>query len=179
MEGNHQLDPNELERWERIDGVIYDMSPAPSTEHQRIVRSLLVEIGSYLKGKTCEVFQSPFDVYLNADEAGQYVQPDICIVCNPNKLRLNGCYGAPDMIVEVLSPRTAKKDRTAKLRAYKASGVREYWIIDPLYQLVEVYDLQGEVLFPTVYGVDETVTVGVLEKLDIVLTDIFSASEGK
>jgi Uma2 family endonuclease len=79
------------------------------------------------------------------------------------------------MIVEVLSPRTAKKDKTAKLRAYKASGVREYWIIDPLYQLVEVYDLQGEVLFPTVYGADETVTVRVLEKLDIVLTDIFTA----
>ena len=172
MEVNHH-DPNNLERCERIDGVIYDMTSSPSSEHQRIVGRLYVAIGSYLKGKTCEAFTSPFDVYLDGNENGQYVLPDISVICDPTKIKHKGCYGAPDMVVEVLSPTTGKKDKTVKLRAYKASGVLEYWIIDPGNQLVEVYDLQGEIPFPTVYGTGDTVVVGIFEDLQIILADIF------
>ena len=176
METKH-LDPNELEQWERIDGVVYDMSPSPSTEHQRIVRRLTLKIGSYLEGKSCELFTSPFDVYLDEVESGQYVQPDLLVVCDSSKIHENGCYGAPDMVVEVMSPRTIKKDKTVKLRAYKTSGVREYWIIDPANQFVEVYDLQGDVPFPKVYEANETVTLKFLEDLEIALSDIFSKTD--
>ncbi len=172
MEVNH-LDPNNLERWERIDGVIYDMTPSPSSEHQRIVGRLYLAIGAYLKGRTCEAFVSPYDVYLDNNENGQYVQPDISVICDPTKIKHKGCYGAPDMVVEVLSPTTGKKDKTVKLRAYKAAGVLEYWIIDPGNQLVEVYDLQGEIPFPIVYGTDDKVVVRIFEDLQINLADIF------
>lgn len=171
MEVKH-LNPNDLERWERIDGIIYDMSPAPSSEHQRLSRQLTLAIGSYLKGKKCELFYSPFDVYLNADDQGDYVQPDLAVICDPAMIRVNGCYGAPDWVVEILSPSTGVKDKTTKLRAYKSAGVREYWIMDPVHQFVEVHDLQNNV-FPTVYGKDETVTVGIFNDLQINLQGIF------
>ncbi|WAH37717.1 Uma2 family endonuclease [Alicyclobacillus dauci] len=167
------LDPTELERWERIDDVIYDMSPSPSTEHQRIVGRLYREISAYLKGKTCEGFTSPFDVYLDGDEARNYVQPDITIVCDPSKLRPQGCIGAPDMVVEVLSPSTAYKDKTVKLRAYRLAGVHEYWIVDPHNQFVEVYRLAESNVFPTVYNNDAVVTVGIFQGLEIDLREIF------
>ncbi|ADG05672.1 Uma2 family endonuclease [Kyrpidia tusciae] len=168
-----QLDPKQLERWERIDGVIYDMTPSPSTEHQRIVGRLFRDISGYLKGKTCECFTAPFDVYLDGNKSGNYVQPDITVVCDPSKLRPHGCVGVPDMVVEVLSPATAYKDKTVKLRAYKAAGVREYWIVDPHHQIVEVYRLTDTNVFPTVHNKDETVTVSIFEGLDINLRDIF------
>lgn len=171
-----QPDTHELERWEQLDGVIYDMSPPPTSDHQSIVGNLFREISVYLKGKTCRAFPAPFGVWLDVDvEASEnYVEPDITVVCDPNKIQRKGCVGVPDMVVEVLSPRTAKKDKTAKLRAYKVSGVREYWIVDPHNQLVEVYRLQDNVFGePTVYGNDEMVTVGIFNGLDINLCDIF------
>ncbi|MCY0876414.1 MAG: Uma2 family endonuclease [Firmicutes bacterium] len=170
--GIKHLDPNELERWERIDGIIYDMSPAPSSGHQRLSRQLTIAIGSYLNGQPCELFYAPFDVYLTADDQGDYVQPDVAVICDPSMIRDNGCYGPPDWVLEILSPSTGVKDKTTKLRAYKFAGVREYWIIDPVHQFVEVHDLKNNV-FPTVYGKDETVTVGIFRDLQINLQDIF------
>lgn len=165
---------NELERWERLDGVVYDMSPPPSSDHQSIVGNVFREISVYLKGKTCKAFPAPFGVWLDGDDSGNYVEPDITVVCDPNRIHRKGCVGVPDMVVEVLSPRTAKKDKTAKLRAYKASGVREYWIIDPHNQLVEVYRLQDNVFGePSVYGSDDTVSVSIFESLVISLQDVF------
>lgn len=170
----NQLDPDKLERWERIDDVIYDMSPSPSSEHQRIVTRLVRDISGYLKGKTCECFTAPFDVYLEANENGQYVQPDITVICDSSKIHHKGCMGVPDMVVEVLSPGTAKKDRLAKLRAYRKAGVRECWIVDPYNETVEVYVFANDdTVFPTVYNKEDTVAVTVLEGLDINLQDIF------
>lgn len=170
----NQLDPDILERWERIDGEIYDMSPPPTSEHQSIVTRLTSEIGIYLKGKTCKVFVAPFGVWLDDSDGGDYVEPDITVICDPSKILHKGCVGAPDMVIEVLSPSTVKKDKSVKLRSYRKAGVRECWIVDPLNQFVEVYLLSDEdTVFPTVYNKDDTVTVSVLEGLDINLRDIF------
>ncbi|GGJ11720.1 hypothetical protein GCM10010885_21290 [Alicyclobacillus cellulosilyticus] len=128
----------------------------------------------YLKGKTCEAFIAPYDVYLEGDEGGNYVRPDITVICDPSKLRPYGCVGAPDMVMEVLSPATAYKDKTVKLRAYMAAGVREYGLVDPYNQIVEVYRLADQQLFPTVFSEDDTVPVGVLPELEIRLDEIFA-----
>ena len=122
------------------------MAPSPTSEHQNIVSNLLREIGVYLKGKSCKVFPVPFGVWLNADNEGNYVEPDIAVVCDSQKIQHQGCVGVPDMIIKVLSPSTALKDKTVKLRAYKVSGVREYWIVDASTQIVEVYTLSENVI---------------------------------
>ena len=167
----NQTDPENLERWERIDGVIYDMTPPPTSEHQSIVGNLYREISSYLKGKSCKAFVAPFGVWLD-NASDDYVEPDITIICDPGKIHQKGCVGVPDMVLEVLSPSTAYKDKTAKLRIYKAAGVHEYWIVDPAYQFVEVYLLQ-ENAFPTVYNKNDIVTVSIFEQCDIHLQEIF------
>ncbi len=171
---NHLSVQASFERWERIGGVIYDMSPSPSSEHQAILVNLVREISTYLKGKTCKLFTSPYDVYLNGDESGDYVIPDITIVCDPNKIQHKGCVGVPDMVIEILSPSTAYKDKTTKLKAYRNAGVREYWIVDPYNQFVEVYLFtDGSNSFPMVYNKDETIPVSIFGELDIVMKDIF------
>lgn len=167
----NQTDPENLERWERIDGVIYDMTPPPTSEHQSIVGNLYREISSYLKGKSCKAFVAPFGVWLE-NASDDYVEPDITIICDPAKIHHKGCVGVPDMVLEVLSPSTAYKDKTAKLRIYKTAGVREYWIVDPANQFVEVYQLQ-ENGSPTVYNKNDIVTIGVFEQCDIHLEEIF------
>lgn len=162
-------------RWERIDGVIYDMSPSPSTEHQRIVGRLFVEIGGYLKGRTSQSFTAPFDVYLDGDESGNYVQPDI-----------TQSFATPRNYVpkDVLEFRTwwskccrlRRRTRTkkTKLKIYRAAGVREYWMVDPHLQLVEVCLWEDGNGFPTVYGKDDTVPVRIFADLSIRLQEIFA-----
>ncbi len=173
-------DTEGFERWERLDGVIYDMSPSPSSDHQSIVINLASEIRDYLKGKMCRVFTSPYDVYLDGNESGDYVQPDITVICDPNKIQQKGCVGVPDMIVEVLSPRTAKKDRTIKLRSYRIHGVRECWLIEPYSQTVEVFKLQDNVFVePMVYNREDTITVGIFEGLNINLQYVFENIEDR
>jgi len=167
------LQPNS-ERWELIDGVVYDMTPPPTSEHQSIVGNLFREISVYLKGKTCKAFPAPFGVWLDAEESGNYVEPDITIICDPSKIHKKGCLGVPDMVVEVLSPSTALKDKRVKLKRYRLSGVREYWIVDPVYQVVEVFRLSENVFSePQVYGKDENVRVGIFEDFEINLIDVF------
>lgn len=131
-------------RRELIDGVVYDMGPAPAIDHQRVVGDLFSQIFDYLKDKPCEVFVAPCDVRLpKADEADELVkdvvQPDIIVVCDLEKLDRRGCRGAPDWIVEVLSPSTAVKDRNEKLALYERAGVKEYWIVHPAYRMIDVY----------------------------------------
>lgn len=168
-------DAVEFERWERIDNTVYDMSPPPTSEHQNIISNLLRELGVYLKGGPCKVFPAPFGVWLDANETGNYVEPDISVVCDPQKIQHKGCVGVPDMIVEVLSPSTALKDKTVKLRAYKVSGVQEYWIVDGSNQIVEVYMLSENVFGePQIYGNNETIKVGIFSDLKICLQDIFN-----
>ena len=121
-------------RWELINGVAYDMTPAPNTDHQRISTRLNAGIFDALKeakrksgSGECEVFAAPTDVYL---ESG-VVQPDLLVVCDPTKVSKRGIEGAPDLVVEILSPSTAGKDWSHKRWAYEAAGVREYLIVDP------------------------------------------------
>ena len=135
------------ERWEIINGVPHDMSPAPSTKHQGISRDLFVQIHSFLSEKPeCEAFYAPFDVRLpEKDEADEaiinVVQPDIVVLCDPSKIDDKGCRGAPDWIIEVLSPFTSSKDHIAKRLLYERMGVREYWLVHPVDELVTVFVL--------------------------------------
>lgn len=117
-------------RWELIDGVAYDMTPSPNLEHQTLSSRLHVAIANALSAdghEGCEVFAAPLDVYLGQD----VVQPDLMILCDPARKSVRGIEGAPDLVVEILSPRTAAKDRSRKRGLYAAAGAAEYLIVDP------------------------------------------------
>lgn len=172
MEAKKQ-DPSELVRWERIEGVIYNMTPPPTAQHQSIVSRLQGEFYAFLKEKKCTSYVAPFGVWLN-DEHDNYVEPDLTIICDPSKIHTKGCVGTPDLIVEVLSPATAVKDKGVKLKRYRISGVREYWIIDPLHQTVEVFLFTNNLCIePRVYGKEDTLNVDLFPGLVIHLPDIF------
>jgi Uma2 family endonuclease len=133
---------------ELIKGRIMKMSPAPLLKHQVVTGRIFADIEQYLRRKECSVFIAPFDVRLpkrseNTDEQiFSVVQPDICIVCDPAKLDRRGCIGAPDMIVEVLSPGNMVRDAKIKFDLYEEFGIREYWIVSPGEENVVVYLLE-------------------------------------
>lgn len=133
----------EGERAELIDGQIYYMAP-PSRTHQTIARELFTSINSYIKSNSgsCEPFFAPFAVFLNENDKN-YVEPDICVICDTNKLNDKGCIGAPDWIIEIVSPNSRPMDYYKKLFKYRTAGVREYWIVDHERNLVTVYDFQN------------------------------------
>ena len=134
----------EGQRAELVDGIVYDMAP-PSTVHQRLVMNLSAEIRDYVRKNSgsCEVFPAPFAVFLNADERN-YVEPDISVICDKNKLDDKGCNGAPDWVIEIVSPSTQRMDYGIKLFKYRTSGVREYWIVNPTNRNVTVFDFEKE-----------------------------------
>ena len=126
----------EDERWELIAGTAYAMSPAPRRMHQRLAGMLFETLARFFRGKTCQPYISPIDVFFpTADEAladiDTVVQPDLLVVCDPAKLIDEGIRGAPDFIIEILSPSSALRDQSEKRRLYEAKGVREYWIVNP------------------------------------------------
>lgn len=123
-------------RTELIDGKVVMMSPRPRITHARISGRIFREFSIYLKGKTCEAFGDGVDVYL--DENNHFI-PDVMIVCNPDIIKEDAIYGAPDLVVEVLSPSTAKNDRGKKKDAYERAGVKEYWLVDTFGKSIEVY----------------------------------------
>jgi Uma2 family endonuclease len=134
------------ERWELIDGHAWAMSPAPRRRHQELSARLFNEIYTFLKGKPCKVYEAPFDVLLPSgqepdDEVDTVVQPDIAVFCDRSKLTEAGARGAPDLVVEILSPSTSRKDQREKYDRYALSGVREYWIVDPAAWSIWVYRL--------------------------------------
>lgn len=135
------------ERWELIDGEAYDMSPAPTRLHQELVLEIGAQVHAHLRDKPCRVYVAPFDVRLpQADDEADarvdtVVQPDIAVICDPAKLDDAGCRGAPDWIVEVLSPHTAAKDQTRKRALYERHGVREYWLLHPIDRVLTIYRL--------------------------------------
>jgi Uma2 family endonuclease len=135
------------ERVELIKGFIKKMSPAPSRNHQVISQNLNFKIMSYFQQHSCSVFVAPFDVRLpikSQKKDTTVVQPDLCIICDENKLDDRGCNGAPDLIVEILSPKYSKHDVDTKFNLYQESGVKEYWIVQPEERYVLVYTLQNE-----------------------------------
>jgi Uma2 family endonuclease len=137
------------ERWEIINGVAYNMSPAPTTRHQLISWELSRQIGNYLHdfNKTCFAFYAPFDVRFpqdaQDDEIIDVVQPDVSVICDVSKLDEKGCHGAPDLIIEILSPSTSKKDLVDKRILYENNRVQEYWLIDPTHNVATVYRLEA------------------------------------
>ncbi len=135
-------------RYELIDGAAYAMAPAPARVHQEILGELCFQARSALEGSACRRYIAPFDVRLpKADEADEkidtVVQPDLLVVCDPAKLDERGCRGAPDWVVEVLSPSTAGHDQILKLAVYERSGVPEVWLVHPTDRTVTVYRLQA------------------------------------
>ncbi len=130
-------------RAELLDGQIYMMAP-PTTAHQRILNFVSTEVNLYIrkiKGK-CEVFPAPFAVFPDADEE-KYFEPDISVVCDSEKIDEKGCHGAPDWIAEIVSPSSRNMDYYLKLSEYKKAGVKEYWIIDPVKEIVLVYYMES------------------------------------
>jgi Uma2 family endonuclease len=174
---------SEDERWELIDGVAFDMSPAPSMPHQALSMELAHAIRTFVGRGGCRVFAAPFDVLFPAapdqpeDEVSTVVQPDLAVVCDPGKLRNFGCFGAPDWIIEILSPYTSRRDIVAKLALYERQGVREYWVVDPGNRFIHVY-LRGEdgrYLDPRLFVGKVVVRSTVCDGLEIGLADLFSA----
>ena len=128
---------------EILDGKIVNMSPSPSPNHNSVTGNIFWIFRTYLKGKRCSVFGENVDVYF--DEQNKEIKPDVKIVCNPEKINFKGIRGAPDLIVEVLSPSTAKYDRGYKMTLYAKYGVKEYWIVSPQERFIEVYLLNGSI----------------------------------
>lgn len=169
---------NEDGRWEILDGVPY-MQAAPSRIHQEISMELATQFHTYLKGKKCRVFAAPFcvrlDVEKNDNEIKNVVEPDITIVCDNSKLDERGCNGAPDMIIEILSPSTGKNDKLIKFNQYEKAGVKEYWIVEPDQKLVSVFLLQstGRYGRPEIYSEEDSIKVSIFKDLEIDLKTIF------
>lgn len=132
------------DRAELVDGQIYYMAP-PARTHQRIAGELFAAIREYLSAHhgSCEVDIAPFAVFLNEDDKN-YVEPDISVICNPDKLTDKGCFGAPDWIIEIVSPGSRRMDYFTKLFKYRTAGVREYWIVDYDKNRILVYDFESE-----------------------------------
>jgi Uma2 family endonuclease len=174
---------NEGERVELIDGEIFNMSPAPSREHQRVLRELSTAFSNFLQGAECEVYFAPFDVRLFTEnkkdtDINNVVQPDLSIVCDKNKLDDKGCNGAPDLIIEVLSPSSIKMDRWNKYQLYEKAGVKEYWLVDPTNQAVDVHLLVSQQYeFQGVFTKEDTVSVHLLPGLTLDLNEIFDENE--
>ena len=167
-------------RWEIIEGVVYDMSPAPSTEHQRISFELSGMLYDFLKGKQCQAFAAPFDVRFvedknDADEVIEnVVQPDIVVICEKSNIDKLGCLGSPDIVIEILSPATAYKDQTEKLALYERHAVKEYWIFNPDAKYVLAYCFEGAKYGKPEYLTEsDTLKSTVLEGLKIDLSEIW------
>lgn len=146
---SHYLSWPDEERWELIEGIPFDMSPAPTPYHQEILGNLFFQIKKNMKEGKCKLYQAPLDVRLpekgmRDEDTLSVVQPDILLVCDPEKIDDRGCKGAPDFIVEILSPSTAKKDMTFKLHLYEKHEVPEYWVVQPETQMVMVYKLNKQ-----------------------------------
>ncbi|KKI90665.1 hypothetical protein WQ54_19435 [Bacillus sp. SA1-12] len=158
-------------RYEIIDGIPF-MQAVPSRQHQRIVTQITGELYTFLKGKTCEVYAAPFDVRLSASEDEEeyhVVQPDISVICDERKLDDKGCKGAPDLIVEVLSPSTWRRDRIEKLNQYQRHGVKEYLLIYPNEKIIEQYILEENGMYgtPNIYNDKDLFRANIFPELEI------------
>lgn len=165
---------------EVLDGEIISMSPSPTPKHQDVVDELTAEFKMFLRGKECMAFSSPIDVCLFAEHEMKYeeikdwVQPDLIVVCDRSKIGEKNIIGAPDLVIEVLSPSTTKNDRLIKYKNYEKAGVREYWIVDPYHMSVEVYELNKNSFDRTgIYLKEDNLNVGILEGFSINLGNIF------
>jgi Uma2 family endonuclease len=164
------------ERYQLINGEVYQMA-SPSVEHQRLLMSLSVQFGSWLKDKPCQVFASPLDVRLfpkEDDSDNTVVQPDLLVVCDKNRLSKNSVKGAPDLVVEIVSPSNTHSELFLKYNYYLEAGVREYWIIDPMAKRVNVHVYENGHFISTAYKNNASVSVTILPGLVINFGDLWS-----
>ena len=165
------------ERLELIKGKIFKMSPAPAITHQRVSRKLSGELYNFFKGKTCELFTAPFDVVFKNEKGieDSVVQPDICVVCDPKKLENDKrCLGAPDLIIEILSPGNTKKEMRYKYELYEEAGVYEYWVVRPIDKEITQFVLENgkyRALPPIIEG--DRISSAKFPELTVATEDIF------
>ena len=161
-------------RSELYEGMLI-MLAQPTQQHQEVLMEIASQIHLYLKGKPCKVFPAPFGVKLFKKEDTAF-EPDIVVVCDKSKLDGKICNGAPDMVIEILSPSTERMDRVFKYRKYEKAGVREYWIVDPKHKYIQAGLLDNGKYAITFYEAEDHVApVAVLEGCEINLADVFAA----
>ncbi|MCL2832994.1 MAG: Uma2 family endonuclease [Treponema sp.] len=166
------------ERYQLINGEVFLMA-SPSITHQGILMTLSIEFGSWLKGKTCQVFASPLDVRLFPEEDNSdntVVQPDLVVVCDNKKLLGRAVDGPPDLVIEVVSPSNSHKELYLKFQYYLEAGVREYWVIDPEQKAVQVNLYENRRYLSTLYKDNDSIPVTILPGLEIALRDLWSAN---
>ncbi len=155
----------EGQRAELIEGQMYMMA-TPSRKHQKVSSYLHNEIYNFIKDHNgdCEVYAAPFAVFLNADNK-TYVEPDISVICDKDKLNDKGCNGAPDCIIEIVSPTSRQMDYYKKLFQYRMANVKEYWVVDPDKEIITVYNFEQDIMEE--YTFSDVVKVGIYEDLEI------------
>ncbi|MFB9120330.1 Uma2 family endonuclease [Bergeyella porcorum] len=164
------------EKIELLKGRILKMSPAPSRKHQEILRIINRRFDAYFYQQQCNMYFAPFDVRLpkkGETEIYTVVQPDLCVVCDESKLDERGCLGAPDLIVEILSPGNSKKEMKDKFEIYQEAGVREYWMVYPLDEMVLINVLEDGGYHTQNPIVDDWVTSRIFPELKIHTDEIF------
>lgn len=173
------------ERWEIIDGTAY-MQEAPSPVHQEVLAGLLAQFFQNLSGKACKVYPAPFSVRLMDkdercdEEIEKVVEPDITVVRDRSKIDQKGCLGAPDLIVEIVSPSSMEMDKLVKFNKYEKAGVNEYWIVEPENKLVSVFVLQGQKYGrPEIYAEEDKIRLSIFPDLSIDLKPVFMDIEVK
>ena len=160
-------------RAELIGSELYSMAP-PSRTHQAIVTNLAKKIGVFIdaNGGPCEVYVAPLAVNLNADDS-TYVEPDVMVICDPSKLNDRGCNGAPDLVVEVVSPSSRRMDYATKTSLYMSAEVREYWVVDPEKAMTTVFLFEQKDFAPVIYPFATPVPVGIYdEKLQVTMAQL-------
>ena len=161
----------EGQRAELIDGKLYAMAP-PNPFHQELVMEISTAVHRYIKSKngSCKVYPSPFAVNLNANDK-IWVEPDISIVCDTGKIDGRGCKGAPDWIIEIVSPSSTRMDYSVKLFKYRTAGVREYWIVNPMKKAIQTYIFEGEE-DSNLFSFDDEIAVYIFDDLTIRISDL-------
>ncbi|MBT0811504.1 Uma2 family endonuclease [Litoribacter ruber] len=164
---------------EIIRGKVFKWTASPSRIHQKVARDLTTTINTFLKDKSCVMYPAPFDVRLPAkskknEDIFTVVQPDLCVICDKSKLDDAGCIGAPDLIVEILSPSNNRKELYHKYEAYRESGVKEYWLVHPFEQTLLIYTLKNGAYVPSrLYGKGDIVESSVLKDFQLDLEEFF------
>jgi Uma2 family endonuclease len=170
-------------RYELIDGVAYLMAPAPTLDHQDVAGEIFRQLANALGGQPCRAYIAPVDVRLpKADEddarVDTVVQPDVLVVCDADKLDRRGVRGAPDLVIEVLSPGTAGHDHRTKRQVYERAGVREYWLVHPTDRMVTIYRLEeGGFGKPEIQDLSGETPIGILPGVAIVWDDLVGRLE--
>ncbi len=167
------------ERVELIKGKIFRMSPAPNRIRQEITGTIYRKIGNFLERNPCCVYVAPFDVRLTRKSKDDQsittvLQPDVCVICDPSILDDRGCVGAPDIVVETLSPGNSKKEVKNKFEVYEEAGVKEYWIVDPIRQTLQVNRLQdGRYVILPALTTEDKITTSILPGFSLDLAQLF------